>query len=122
MTTTGAEDETAPNIYVLTASIDAAGTLQVTGPALNRDNVIETPRGQDALVKIKDIEGLYIFGVEITPRGERAGAWGRNTVNGIARRKFEAVSQDVHNFVYAVSTSNTAGVSYGPVITIKPKG
>ena len=119
---TGADDETAPNIYVLTASLDATGALQVSGPALGRGNVIEVPRGQDALIKIKDIEGLYLFGVEVAPRGERAGTWGRNTANGIARRKFEAVNTDVHNFVYAVSTNDSAAITYGPVITIKPKG
>lgn len=119
---TVADDETAPNIYVLTASIDATGAIQLSGPGLGRGNVIEVPRGEDALVKIKDIQGVYLFGVEIAPRGERAGTWGRNTANGIARRKFEAVNTETYNFVYAVSTNNSAAITYGPVITIKPKG
>ncbi len=115
------DDDTAPNRYVLTASIDANGSIQLTGEGL-RNNEILVPRGEDAVVKIKDMESLYLFGVEISPRGERPNPWARNTTARLTRRKFEAVSTDVLSIVYAVPINGTAGVSYGPVITIKPKG
>lgn len=115
------DDDTAPNIYVLIASIDANGSLQLSGEGL-RNNEILVPRGQDAVVKIKDSSGLYLFGAELGIRGERPASWARNTTAGITRRKFEAVSQDVHNVVFAAATNNAAAVTYGPVITIKPKG
>ena len=115
------DDDDAPNKYVLTPSIGADGSIQLTGQGLVR-NTIEVPRGEDAVVKIKDIEGLYFHGLELAIRGERSSSWARNTVNKLTRRKFEAVGGDVHNMVYAVSTNNTAAITYGPVITIKPKG
>lgn len=111
---------TASNIYVLTASIAADGSLQLSGPGLV-DNVIETPRGEDAIVKIPDIEGLYLYGTEIPIRGADTGCWKR-TDNGKAKRRFPAVTSDIVNITYAASTNDTAKVKYGPVITIKPKG
>lgn len=115
------DDDNAPNRYVLTASIDANGSLQLTGEGL-RNNEILVPRGEDAVVKIKDMSGMFLYGAEIAPRGERPGCWARNTTAGLTRRKFEAVSQDVHNIVFAASTTSTASITYGPVISIKPKG
>jgi phosphate transport system substrate-binding protein len=50
-----ADDDTAPNIYVLTASLDATGALKLTGEGL-RNNEVLVPRGEDAVVKIKDKE------------------------------------------------------------------
>lgn len=119
---TGDEDDTVPNKYILTPSIDAAsGAITLTGEGL-RNNEILVPRGEDAVVKIKDVEGLFFYGVEIAPRGERGNCWGRNTTAKLARRKFEAVGGDVHNMIYAVSTTSTAAITYGPIITVKPKG
>src|SRR5262245_60222168 len=99
------DDDSTLQKYVLTPSIAADGSIQLTGEGLVR-NTIEVPRGRDAVVKIKDIEGLYFYGVEIAPRGERGGCWARNTVNKLTRRTFESVREEVHNLVYAVSTSS----------------
>jgi hypothetical protein len=109
------------NQYVLTASIAADGSLQLSGEDLV-DDVIETPRGQDAIVVIKDIEGQYLYGTEIPIRGKQSQCWQRDTAKGLTQRVFSVVNADIVNIVFAAETNDNAKVKYGPVITIKPKG
>jgi hypothetical protein len=114
------DDTTVRNVYVLTATV-IDNTIRLKGEGLNGDT-IEVPRGEDAVVKIKDVDGYYLYGAEIPPGGERAGCWGRNTNKGLARRKFEAVTTEINNIVYAAGTRSSADVTYGPVLKVKPKG
>lgn len=118
--TTPEETDPAPNRYVITATV-SDGTVRLSGPDLVGDT-IEVPRGEDAVVKITDAEGFYLYAAEVPAAGERSTCWGRNTEKGLARRKFVAVSTEANNIVYAVSTRSSADVTYGPVIKIKPKG
>ena len=114
------ETDPAPNRYVLTATV-VDGTIRLTGPDLVGDT-IAVPRGEDAVVKITDVEGFYLYGAEVPAGGERAGCWGRNTERGLTRRKFTAVASEANNIIYAVSTRSSADVTYGPVLKVKPKG
>ncbi len=122
MAETAPTDDTdpAPNRYVITATV-IDGSIRLTGPDLSGDTV-EVPAGEDAVIKIRDTDGYYLYGAEITPGGERAGCWGRNSKNGLTRRKFSAVTGEIVNIVYAVSIRDAANVSYGPVLKVKPKG
>ena len=109
-----------PKRFVLSASINAAGELVLSGKGL-RENTIEVDAGDDVVLRIADIEGLYVYGEEIVPGGGRSLSWGRSD-KGMARRKFSAVSAPVNSIVYAVSSADTSKIKYGPVITVKPKG
>jgi hypothetical protein len=119
-TTTTDDTDPAPNRYVIRATI-VDGTIRLTSPDLSGDT-IEVPRGEDAVIKITDTDGYYLYAAEVPAAGERSICWGRNTDAGIARRKFVAVATEANNIVYAVSTRSSAEVKYGPVIKIKPKG
>jgi hypothetical protein len=109
-----------PDRYVLTATV-IDNVVRLTGPDLKGDT-IEVPTGSDAIVKIKDAAGFYLYGAEIVPGGAKAGCWGRGAKNNLARRKFTNVTSERSNLVYAVSTRTTAEAKYGPVIKIKPVG
>jgi hypothetical protein len=110
------------NTYTLTASIAADGSLQLSGPDLV-GGVIETPRGEDAIVIINDIAGQqYLYGAEVPIRGEDTSCWQRNTTKGFTQRTFASVKSDLVNIVFAAETNDNAKIKYGPVITIKPKG
>ncbi|WP_052550600.1 hypothetical protein [Enhygromyxa salina] len=119
--TSNSTNNTTANTYVLTASIAADGSLQLSSPDL-QNNVIETPRGQDAVVIINDIEGQYLYGTEVPIRGEDTSGWPRDTAKGLTERVFPAVESDLVNIVFAAETNNNGKIKYGPVITIKPKG
>ncbi len=114
------ETDPAPHRYVLTATV-VDGTIRLTGPDLVGDT-IEVPRGEDAVIKITDADGYYLYGAEVPSGGDRSSCWGRNTKRGLARRKFTAVSAEANNIVYAVSTRSSADVTYGPVLKVKPQG
>lgn len=109
------------NTYVLTASIAADGTLQLSSPDLQGD-VLETPRGEDAVVIINDITGQYLYGAQVPIRGANTSCWQRDTTQGLTQHTFPAVNSDLVSIVFAAETNNNAKIKYGPVITIKPKG
>jgi len=115
------DDDPTPDRYVVHATINTAGELELRGKELCGDT-IEVDAGEDAVVKIKDTEGYYLYATELPTQGERAGCWGRNTHRGFARRKFRAVRTEANNLVFAVSTRNNTKIKYGPVIKVKPKG
>jgi len=114
------DDSNVRNIYKITATV-IDGTIRLTGEGLV-GNTIEVPRGEDAVVKIADVDGFYFYGAEVPGGGERATCWGRNTNKGLARRKFEAVTSEANSIIYAVSTRTSANITYGPVLKVKPKG
>ena len=109
-----------PDRYVLTATV-IDNIVRLTGPDLKGDT-IEVPTGSDAIVKIKDAAGYYLYGAEVPPGGAKAGCWGRNGRNDLARRKFTNVTREISNVVFAASNTSTSDVKYGPVIKIKPVG
>jgi hypothetical protein len=117
---TDEEHDPAPNRYVIEATI-IDGTIRLTGPDIN-NNVVEVPRGEDAVLKIKDVDGFYLNGAEIRPGGERSGCWGRNTERGLTRRKFRAVAGEINNIIYATASRDSGDVTYGPVLKVKPTG
>jgi hypothetical protein len=114
------DDETAPNIFDITATV-IEGRLTLSGRGLV-DNTLEVPLGQDSLIRITDVDGFYLYAAEIPAGGERSACWGRNTERGLARRKFVAVTTEANNIVYAVGTRSSADVTYGPVLKVKPQG
>lgn len=95
------------------------GTIRLTGD-INAANEIEVPLNEDATVTIADTDGWYLYASENSSNGTAAGCWGRGA--SAAENTFSRVKADSYNIVYAVSQTNAAGVTYGPVITIKPKG
>lgn len=119
--TTSSSTSSTTNTYVLTASIDAAGDLQLSGPDLV-NGVIETPSGQDATVIIDDMATHYLYAAQVPTGGANSNCWTRDTTLGRTQHDFLAVSSVLINIVYAAETTNNAKIKYGPVITIKPKG
>lgn len=113
-------EETAPNVFDILATV-IDGTIRLSGRGLIGDTLV-VPAGQDSLVRIKDVDGYYLYATEIPSSGARSTCWGRNTNRGLARRKFEAVTHELTNIVYAVSTRSSADVTYGPVLKVKPQG
>lgn len=108
------------NTYVLTATV-IDGTIRLTGEGLQGDT-IETPRGEDAVVKIRDADRYYLYGTQVPPDGEQSACWNRDASSGLAQQKFLAVSTEINNIVFAASTSNAGDVVYGPVLKVKPTG
>lgn len=117
---TSIDEESAPNVFDITATV-IDGTIRLTGRDLVGDTLL-VPAGQDSLVRIRDTDGHYLYGSEIPAGGARSTSWGRNTDRGLARRKFEAVTSEITNIVFAVSTRSSADVTYGPVLKVKPQG
>jgi hypothetical protein len=114
------DNDPTPDRYVLTATV-VDNIVQLRGPELKGDT-IEVPPGSDAIIKIKDADGFYLYGAEIPPDGDRSRCWGRNARNNLARRKFTNVTSEISNLIFAASTRSSSDVKYGPVIKIKPVG
>lgn len=101
----------------ITATV-ANGTIALTGDI--DDNVVFVPKGTSAEVVIADTSAWYLYAAELSSKGAAGGCWGRSAE--AATNTFSKVVSDTHNIVYAVSKTNAASVTYGPVITVKPKG
>lgn len=101
----------------ITATV-ASGTITLSGDI--DDNVIFVTKGESAEVVIADTTAWYIYAASLSSKGAAGGCWGR--MADAAANTFNNVVSDTHNIVYAVSKTNTASVTYGPVITVKPKG
>jgi hypothetical protein len=109
-----------PDRYVITATV-IDGTIRLTGPDIN-NNTIEVPRGEDAMVKIQDTEGYYLYAVEVPQGGEQSACWARVTTDQVARRLFTAVDSEINNVVFAAAREDSANVAFGPIIKVKPQG
>ena len=113
-------NDTTTQTYVLDATV-VGDTVRLTGSSLQGDTIF-VPAGSDAIVKIKDATGYYLYASEIPPRGAKTVCWNRGANNNLAKRKFTAVDGEISNLVFAASSSSTSDVKYGPVIKIKPVG
>lgn len=107
--------------FMLNASFNAAGELQITGEGLD-DNTLTVEAGTQVVVKIQDPPDAHVFGIQVLPGGERALPWGRAPDKGQAKRKFDVQREAIPNITYVVSSGDTSKIKYGPVITVKPKG
>ncbi len=97
------------------------GVLRLSGEGFD-GSTLEVEPGTTVVVRIVDADGHYLYANQIPPGGDRAAVWGRNEERGVARRKFEAVSTELFNVVFAVDARDASKVAFGPVIKIKPKG
>ena len=112
-------DDGSLNRYVVRATV-IDDTIRLSGDIV--DDTIEVPRGEDAIIKIKDTDEYYLYAVEVPTNGGRSRCWGRNLTRRLTRRMFEDVHDLTHNFIYAVEKSARGKIVYGPVVVVKPKG
>jgi hypothetical protein len=103
--------------YTVSATV-VDGVIRLTGDILN--NTIEVTPGESAHVSITDTSDWFLYAAVTSNSGTAGGCWGRT--RGSATNLFSEVTSESHCIVYAVSRASAAAVTYGPVITIKPKG
>jgi hypothetical protein len=103
--------------YTITALV-ADGTIRLSGDILN--DIIEVNPGEDAEINILDTADNVLYAAVTSSTGASGGCWTRES-SGVTNT-FRAVTSESFCITYAVSRSSAKGVSYGPVITIKPKG
>jgi hypothetical protein len=105
------------NQYNITATV-LDGTIRLSGAIAG--DVIEVPKNESGTVVIADTTEWYLYAAENSTNGGAAGCWSRSA--NAAENTFERVNGDIYNIVYAVAKTNAKSVTYGPVITVKPKG
>ena len=104
--------------FNITALVDAAsGTIRLSGDIVG--DTIEVNAGESAAVTITDTAG-EILNASVNSTTGVPGCWGRASSG--STQTFNAVTSESFCIVYAVSRSSAKAVTYGPVITIKPKG
>ena len=113
----------AKNQVQLTASIDAAGDLQITGAGLV-NGVIEIPSGEDVDVSIRDGASVKVYAAVVPGDGSEAVGWARDVTKGEVMLRFNTVTATRLNALFASENQPGAPnkIKYGPVITVKPKG
>jgi len=95
----------------------ADGTIRLTGDIVN--DIIEVNPGENANVTILDTADNVLY-ASVNSTSGVPGCWGRASSG--SNNTFNAVTSESFCIVYAVSRSSAKAVTYGPVITIKPKG
>lgn len=105
------------NQYNITATV-IDGTIRLSGDIVS--NAVEVPRNEGATVTIADTDTHYLYASGYASNGSTGACWSRTA--SAADNTFDRVNGDNYNIVYAVEKSNPQGITYGPVITVKPKG
>jgi hypothetical protein len=104
--------------FNITASV-ADGVIRLSGDIAA--DIIEVNSGENADVTITDTADWILYAAVNSSKGDAAGCWSR-VATGATTNTFTAVKSASYCVVYAVSRTNAQAVTYGPVITIKPKG
>jgi hypothetical protein len=106
-----------PTPFNVTATV-LDGVIRLSGDIIA--DIIEVNRGEDAAVTINDDADWFLYAAVTSNTGAAGGCWGR-AIRGTTNT-FEDVASESFCIVYAVSRASAKVVTYGPVITIKPKG
>jgi hypothetical protein len=102
--------------YNVTALV-VDGVIRLSGDIVN--DIIDVTPGATATVTIADTADWILYAAVNSTSGV-PGCWGR--VSSGSTNTFNAVTSESFCIVYAVSRTSAKTVTYGPVITIKPKG
>src|SRR5688572_7969067 len=94
------------------------GVIRLSGDIIG--DIIEVNPGEDAAVTIADTPDWFLYAAVTSNSGAAGGCWGRSSSG--ATNTFDDVLSESFCIVYAVARTSAKLVTYGPVITIKPKG
>lgn len=111
-------DRTPTTNFNVTAFV-SDGVIRLSGDIVA--DTIEVNRGENAVVTIADTADWILYAAVNSSTGASAGCWTRLATGG-ATYTFNAVTSPSYCIVYAVARTSAQVVTYGPVITIKPKG
>lgn len=114
----GKSSRTPTTNFNITALV-SDGVIRLTGDIVA--DTIEVNRGESAVVSIADTADWILYAAVNSSTGAAAGCWSRVATGGTSNT-FEAVTSPSFCIVYAVARTTAQAVTYGPVITIKPKG
>ncbi len=107
---------TATTNFNITALV-ADGTIRLSGDIVG--DIIEVNPGDNAVVTIADTADWVLYAAVNSTAGV-PGCWARASSG--TTNTFKTVASDSFCIVYAVARASAKSVTYGPVITIKPKG
>lgn len=111
-------DRTPTTNFNVTAFV-SDGVIRLSGDIVA--NTIEVNSGENAVVTIADTADWILYAAVNSSTGASAGCWTRLATGGTTYT-FNAVTSPSYCIVYAVARTSAQVVTYGPVITIKPKG
>jgi hypothetical protein len=111
-------DRTPTHNFNVTALV-SDGVIRLSGDIVS--DTIAVPPGENAVVTITDTADWILYAAVNSSTGASAGCWTR-LATGATTYTFNAVTSPSFCIVYAVARTSAQVVTYGPVITIKPKG
>jgi hypothetical protein len=111
-------DRTPTTNFNVTALV-SDGVIRLSGDIVS-DTILVNP-GENAVVTIADTTDWILYAAVNSSDGSAAGCWNR-LATGATSNTFTQVSSPSFCIVYAVARTSAQVVTYGPVITIKPKG
>jgi hypothetical protein len=103
--------------FTITALV-SDGVIRLSGDIIA--DIIEVNPGESAFVTIADTADHVFYAAVTSSAGDGGGCWSRT--RGGTTNTFSEVTSESFCVVYAVSRASAKAVTYGPVITIKPKG
>jgi hypothetical protein len=110
---------TTPTTNFNVTALVSDGVIRLSGDIVA--DTIEVNSGENAVVTIADTPEWLLYAAVNSSTGAAAGCWSRVATGG-TRNTFSAVTTSSFCIVYAVARTSAQVVTYGPVITIKPKG
>lgn len=93
------------------------GTIRLSGDIVS--DIIEVNPGENAIINLADTADFVLCAATTSTTGA-PGCWGRTS--SASTTTFNSVSTESFAIVYAVSRASAKSVTYGPIITVKPKG
>jgi hypothetical protein len=111
-------DRTPTTNFNVTALV-SDGVIRLSGDIV-ADTIAVNP-GENAAVTIADTADWILNAAVNSSTGASAGCWTRLATGGTSNT-FSQVDAPSYCIVYAVAKTSPAVITYGPVITIKPKG
>jgi plastocyanin len=109
------------------ATAGAASTVTITGSVEGNKvklstRTIEVDAGETVVVELADTATHHLYAVTVDADGSNPVPWVRDPTAGTSEQQFSGVVGDIDSVVIAVAKGNAKSVTYGPVITVKPKG
>jgi hypothetical protein len=111
-------DRTPTTNFNVTALV-SDGVIRLSGDIVA--DAIEVNSGENAAVTIADTADWILNAAVNSSTGASGGCWTRLATGG-TNQTFSQVVAPTYCIVYAVSKTAADVITYGPVITIKPKG
>lgn len=85
------------------------------------DMEIEVERGQTLTVELRDCKDTAAYGMIVPADGSTPQPW-RRVIGGASSQESFGDADEVRSVVIMAEKGSAKSVTYGPVITVKPKG